>query len=110
MGRGGEFHPLDRPGMAGGQLFVAPAQRCAAILLETLALPPWFRKGATGETRGMHLILFLVGIIVAFAGAVLVLHAVPVLDVAAAALFCSGIVAIVGGLILIALAAAVRNL
>ena len=58
----------------------------------------------------MHLILFLVGIVVAFAGAVLVLYAVPVLDVAAAALFCSGIVALVGGLILIALAAAVRNL
>ena len=58
----------------------------------------------------MHLILFLLGIIMAFAGAVSVLYAVPVLDIAAAALFCSGIVAIVGGLILIALAAAVRSL
>jgi len=42
---GGEFRPLDRPGMAGGQLVVARVQRCPAILLETLALPPWFRKG-----------------------------------------------------------------
>jgi hypothetical protein len=58
----------------------------------------------------MYLILFLVGIVVAFAGAVLIRYAVPVVDPAAGALFTSGIVAFVGGLILIGLAAAVRSL
>jgi hypothetical protein len=58
----------------------------------------------------MYLILFLVGIVLAFAGAVLIRNAVPVVDPAAGALFTSGIVAFVGGLILVGLAAAVRSL
>ena len=57
----------------------------------------------------MHLILFLVGIVLAFTGAVLIHYSVPVADVAAAALFNSGIIAIVGGLILVALAVVVRS-
>jgi hypothetical protein len=57
----------------------------------------------------MHLILFLVGVVLAFTGAVLIHYSVPVADVAAAALFNSGIIAIVGGLILVALAVVVRN-
>ena len=57
----------------------------------------------------MHLILFLVGIVLAFTGAVLVHYSVPVADVAAAALFNSGIIAVVGGLILMALAVVVRS-
>ena len=57
----------------------------------------------------MHLILFLVGIVLAFAGAVLIHSSVPVADVPAAALFNSGIIAIVGGLILVALAVVVRS-
>ena len=58
----------------------------------------------------MYLILFLVGIVLAFAGAVLIRYAVPVVDAGAAALFTSGIVAFVGGLVLMGLAAAVRTL
>jgi outer membrane biosynthesis protein TonB len=58
----------------------------------------------------MYVILFLVAIVVAFAGATLVFFSVPLQDIAAAALFCSGVVAIVGGLILLGLAAAVHNL
>ena len=58
----------------------------------------------------MYLILFLIGMVVAFAGALLVLYAVPVVDVAAAALFSSGIFAIVGALILMALAAVARSI
>ena len=57
----------------------------------------------------MHLILFLVGIVLAFAGAVLIQYSVPVADVPAAALFNSGIIAIVGGLILVALGVVVRS-
>ena len=58
----------------------------------------------------MDLVLFLVGVVVAFAGAALIRYAVPVADPIAGALFTSGIVAFVGGLILIGLAAAVRSL
>ena len=58
----------------------------------------------------MYLILFLVGIVLAFAGTVLIRYAVPVVDAGAGALFTSGIVAFVGGLILMGLAAAVRTL
>jgi hypothetical protein len=58
----------------------------------------------------MYVILFLVAIVVAFAGATLVFFSVPLVDVAAAALFSSGVIAMVGGLILLGLAAAVRNL
>lgn len=57
----------------------------------------------------MHLILVLVGAVLAFAGALLVLYAVPVIDAAAAALFSSGIFAIVGALILMALAAVLHS-
>jgi hypothetical protein len=58
----------------------------------------------------MHLILFLVGAVLAFAGVVLLRFAVPVADVAAAALFASAVVMLVGGMIIVALAAAVRIL
>ena len=57
----------------------------------------------------MYLILFLVGIVLAFAGALLVHSSVPVEDIPRAALFNSGIIAIVGGLILMALAVVVRG-
>ena len=58
----------------------------------------------------MYLILFLVGVVVTFAGAVLIRYAVPVAEPIAGALFNSGIVALVGGLLLIGLAAAMRSL
>lgn len=58
----------------------------------------------------MYLILFVVGIVLAFAGADLMWLAVPVVDVAGGTLFTAGSVALVGGLIIIALAAAVRTL
>ena len=57
----------------------------------------------------MHLTLFVVGIVLALTGAFLVYSSVPVVDVAPAALFNSGIIAIVGGLILMALAAVLRS-
>ncbi len=57
----------------------------------------------------MYLILFLVGVVLAFAGALLVHSSVPVEDIPKAALFNSGIIAIVGGLILMALAVVVRS-
>jgi hypothetical protein len=71
-----------------------------------MVLSPDHAPGACG----MYVILFLVAIVVAFAGATLVFFSVPLVDVAAAALFSSGIIAMVGGLILLGLAAAVRNL
>src|SRR5262245_43994387 len=58
----------------------------------------------------MHLVLVLVGAVLAFAGALLVLYAVPVIDVAAAALFSSGMFAIVGAVIVFALAAVARGI
>ena len=57
----------------------------------------------------MHLILFLVGIVLVFAGAVLIPSSVPVTDIPEAARFNSGVIAVVGGLILMALAAVVRS-
>lgn len=58
----------------------------------------------------MHLILLLMSAILAAAGVAMLRYAVPMDDVAGAALFTSGVVAIVGALILAGLAAAVRNL
>jgi hypothetical protein len=59
----------------------------------------------------MHVVLFLVGIVLAFAGAVLIYAVpVPVVDAGAAALFGSGALAMVGGLVLMGLAAVVRVL
>jgi hypothetical protein len=58
----------------------------------------------------MYLVLLFVGLVVAAAGVALLGYAVPVEDLAGAALFVSGVVAIVGALIIAALAAAVRTL
>ena len=58
----------------------------------------------------MYLILFLVGVVVAFAGGALIRYATPAADPVAGALLTSGFVTLVGGLILIGLAAAVRSL
>jgi len=58
----------------------------------------------------MHVLLVLVGLLAGLAGAVMIHSAMPIEDMAAAALFTSGTIALVGGLILCALAAAVRNL
>jgi hypothetical protein len=59
----------------------------------------------------MHVVLFLVGVVLAFAGAALIYAVpVPVADPGAAALFSSGAFAMVGGLILMGLAAIVRGL
>jgi hypothetical protein len=58
----------------------------------------------------MHLILLFMSAILAAAGVAMVRYAVPMEDVAGAALFTSGVVAIVGALILAAIAAAVRSL
>jgi hypothetical protein len=58
----------------------------------------------------MHLLLLLLGIVLAAAGAAMVRYAVPVEDVAGAALFTSGMAAIVGALIVVSLAVAVHKL
>ncbi len=58
----------------------------------------------------MYLVLLFVGLVVAAAGVALLGYAVPVEDLAGAALFISGVVAIVGALIIAALGAAVRTL
>jgi len=58
----------------------------------------------------MHLILLVIAAVLAAAGAAMLRYALPIEDVAGAALFMSGVVAVVGALILAGLAAAVRNL
>jgi hypothetical protein len=58
----------------------------------------------------MHLLLLLVGLALAAAGLAMLRYAVPIEDVAGAALFTSGVVALVGALIVLGLAAAVRSL
>ena len=58
----------------------------------------------------MYLVLAFVALVVATAGVALLRYAVPVEDLAGSALFVSGVVAIVGALIIAALAAAVRTL
>jgi hypothetical protein len=58
----------------------------------------------------MHLILLLVGLALAAAGVAMLRYAVPIEDMAGAALFTSGVVALVGALIVAGLAAAVRSL
>ena len=58
----------------------------------------------------MYLVLLFVGLVVAAAGVALLGYAVPVEDLAGAALFVSGVIAIVGALIIAALAASVRTL
>lgn len=58
----------------------------------------------------MHLLLLLVGLALAAAGVAMLRYAVPIEDMAGAALFTSGVVAIVGAIIVLALAAAVRSL
>lgn len=58
----------------------------------------------------MHLLLLAIGALVTAVGAVMLAFSVPLTDPAGVALFTSGMVAVVGGLILIGLSAAVRNL
>lgn len=58
----------------------------------------------------MHLLLLLLCAVLAAAGAAMLRYAVPVEDVAGAALFTSGVVAIVGAMVVAAVAAAVRVL
>jgi hypothetical protein len=56
------------------------------------------------------LILFFVGIVLAFAGALLVRYGVPVVDAASSALFTSGIMAFVGGVVMVGMSVVVRTL
>jgi hypothetical protein len=58
----------------------------------------------------MHLLLLAIGILVTAVGAVMLAFSVPLTDLAGVALFTSGMIAAVGGLILIGLSAAVRSL
>jgi len=58
----------------------------------------------------MYLVLLFVGLVVATAGVALLGYAVPVEDFAGAALFVSGVIAIIGALIIAALGVAVRTL
>lgn len=58
----------------------------------------------------MHLLLLAIGILVTAVGAVMLAFSVPLTDAAGVALFTSGMIAAVGGFILIGLSAAVRSL
>src|SRR3954447_14960490 len=58
----------------------------------------------------MHVLLLALGALVTAIGAVMLAFSVPLVDAAGVALFTSGATAVVGGLILIGLAAAVRSL
>jgi hypothetical protein len=58
----------------------------------------------------MHLLLLAIGILVTAVGAVMLAFSVPLTDSAGVALFTSGMIAVVGGFILIGLSAAVRSL
>jgi hypothetical protein len=58
----------------------------------------------------MHLLLLAMGVLVTAVGAVMLAFSVPLTDLAGVALFTSGMIAAVGGFILIGLSAAVRSL
>lgn len=58
----------------------------------------------------MHLILFVIGVLLAAAGVLTMRLAFPIEDVAAAGILISSVVALVGGVILVGVSAAVRSL
>jgi hypothetical protein len=58
----------------------------------------------------MHLVLLLVGVVLAGAGIAMVRYALPIEEMSSVALFTSGIMAIVGALVIGALAVIARNL
>src|SRR3954449_12676030 len=58
----------------------------------------------------MHLLLLLVGVVLAAAGIALLRYALPIEEMSSVALFISGMVAIVGALVIGALAAVARYL
>jgi len=58
----------------------------------------------------MHLLLLALGVLVTAVGAVMLAFSVPLTDLAGVALFTSGMIAAVGGFILIGVSAAVRSL
>ena len=58
----------------------------------------------------MHLLLLAIGVLVTAVGVVMLAFSVPLTDLAGVALFTSGMIAAVGGFILIGLSAAVRSL
>ncbi len=58
----------------------------------------------------MHLLLFVIGLALAAAGVAMLRFAVPIDDVVGAALFTSGVVALVGALLMMAIALALRTI
>lgn len=58
----------------------------------------------------MHLLLLAIGVLVTAVGAIMLAFSVPLTDFAGVALFTSGMIAAVGGFIVIGLSAAVRSL
>src|SRR6478672_7809517 len=58
----------------------------------------------------MHLLLVFVGVVLAAAGIAMMRYAVPIEEMSSVALFISGVVAIVGALLIGALAVLARNL
>ena len=58
----------------------------------------------------MHLLLFVIGLALAAAGVAMLRFAVPIDDVVGAALFMSGVVALVGALLMMAIALALRTI
>jgi hypothetical protein len=94
----------------GGWRAVALLQRFGAILLQTLAGYCRFRESAAGEPAKMHLILLAVGVLMVIIGVVLIRYGIPLDEYGNSPLLMSGMVALTGGLILIALSAAVRGI
>src|SRR2546430_10891316 len=58
----------------------------------------------------MHLLLILVGVVLAAVGVTMMSYALPIEEMSSVALFISGVVAIVGALVIGALAVVARNL
>src|SRR5881394_4216113 len=58
----------------------------------------------------MHLLLILVGVVLAAVGVAMMRYALPIEEMSSVALFISGVVAIVGALVLRALAVIARSL
>src|SRR4051812_16404510 len=58
----------------------------------------------------MHLLLILVGVVLAAAGVAMTRYALPIEEMSSVALFTSGVIAIVGALVIGALAVVARNL
>ena len=77
--------------------------------METLAPPCRFLKGIAG-VAWMYLLLVLIGVVLAAAGVAMMRSGMPIEEFSSVALFTSGMVALVGALVIGALAVVARTL